>query len=81
MTALLFSIPLPPCKMWILFLLFCLSAVTMIPAPCTALVNNGDTAGYQITTGNYFLPFLPVYIAPLQAATKAPVNGSRSAAQ
>lgn len=34
-----------------------------------------------MTTGGYFFPMLPVYIAPLQVATKAPVNVSTTKAQ
>jgi len=81
MTALPLPVTVPDRKIWILFLLFCLTTVTMIPAPCTALVNNDEPAGYQVTTGSHFFPSLPVYIAPLQVATKAPVNVSTTAVQ
>ena len=68
-------------KTGILFILFCIFSITLIPTPCTALADAHDAAGAQITARGYFFPMLPVYIAPLQVATQAPVNISTARPQ
>ncbi len=87
MPTLLLPVSIPSKRTWILFLVFCLCAGAIIPAPGAALTEkqvpppDGETTGYRIITGGYYFPLLPVYIAPLQVATKAPVNISTTAAQ
>lgn len=66
-------------KTVILFLVFCLVFISLVPAPCSALEAGIGTPG--LTAGSLSMPLFPVLIAPLQVATKAPINVSTTSPQ
>lgn len=73
-------------KHGILFIVFSLLALFVIPGPSLALDENNlvpsdeNILGSHMTERGYFCPFLPVISASLQVGTKAPVNVSTTAA-